>query len=98
MGYRFRVRIGKGQCKGYGDGSLFDFFRDKVGKDGSILGFKLFLKSKNNELKFNMMIFKGNKYKILYLGFKKIIYVSIVWKGFGGERIGGFSWLLVLLQ
>lgn len=53
----------------------------------------MFLKSKYNELKFNKMIFKRNKYKILYLGFKKIIYVSIVWKSFGEKRIGGFSWL-----
>lgn len=61
----------EGQFKGQGGGSLFDVSRDKAGKDGSILGFKLLLKSKNNEPKPNMMTFKGNKYKILHLGFKK---------------------------
>lgn len=71
---------------------MFDFSRDKAGKDGSILGFKLLLKSKNNEPKPNMMTFKGNKYKILHLGFKKITYVSTAWEGSGGERTGGFSW------
>lgn len=69
---------------------MLDFSRDKAGKDGSILGFKLLLKSKNNEPKPNMMTFKGNKYKILHLGFKKITYVSTAWKGSGGERTGGF--------
>lgn len=82
----------EGQFKGQGGGSLFDVSRDKAGKDGSILGFKLLLKSKNNEPKPNMMTFKGNKYKILHLGLKKVTYVSSAWKGSGGERTGGFSW------
>lgn len=51
---------------------MSDLSRDKTGKDGSILGFKLLLKSKNNEPKKpNTMTFKGSKYKILHLGFKK---------------------------
>lgn len=79
----------RGQDKGHGGRSLFDFSRDKVGKGGSILGFKLLLKSKNNEPKPNTMTFKGNKYKILHLGFKKITYVSTAWKGADCPRTVG---------
>lgn len=53
-------------------------------------GFKMLLKSKDNEPKPNKMTFKRNKYKILHLGFKKITYVSTALKRSGEKKNWGF--------
>lgn len=77
------------------DGSSSDFSRETKLERMAIFwvresGFKMLLKSKDNEPKPNKMTFKRNKYKILHLGFKKITYVSTALKSSGEKKNWGF--------